>query len=286
MAMMSSRFEGSFRTSNQTEIFYQLWPVPAARGTMVMTHGLAEHSDCYHPFAKTLQAEGWEVYGWDLPGHGRSSGKRGYVGNFREYTDSLKQFTELIGRERENKSIPLVLFGHSLGGLVTTLTMLDWASSPVSALVLSSPAFGIAVPVPAIKDHAARLAFRWLPSLTLHNEIKYTDLTRDEKMVRSYEQDVLRHDKISPAVYLGLIEGAEQVEKRATTLNLPILLQLAGVDRIVSTRAAQDVFAKLPDKRNVMQIYPESYHEIYNDLDREQAFSDLRKFLSRFQVTT
>ncbi len=285
MAMMSSRFEGSFRTSNQTEIFYQLWPVQAARGTLVVTHGLAEHSDCYHPFAKTLQAEGWEVYGWDLPGHGRSSGKRGYVGSFREYTDSLRQFVELIVKERAQKAAPLVLFGHSLGGLVTTLTILDWQSPPVTALVLSSPAFGIAVPVPMLKDQAARLAYRWFPSLTLHNEIKYTDLSRDEKMVRAYGQDVLRHDKISPAVYLGLIEGAEKVQKRAESLQLPVLLQVAGVDRIVSTRAEQEVFAKFPDKRNVMQIYPESYHEIYNDLDREQAFSDLRKFLSRFQVT-
>lgn len=286
MAKMSTRFEGSLKSFDLTELFFQLWSVEKPMGTLVITHGLAEHSECYHPFARHLQAEGWECYGLDLRGHGRSEGKRGYVHNFSDYVADLKAVVEMVVQERKNKQVPLILFGHSMGGLISTLLALEWKTPPYQALTLSSPLYEISLPVPAIKDYAAKFLLNWLPTVTLHNELKYSDLTRDEAMLKTYPQDVLRHDKISPAVYFGMIEGFKTVSAGASQLDLPVLMQLAGVDNIVSTPAAQDVFAQLPSKRKVLQLYPESRHEIYNDLDRDQAFADLRKFINQFQVNS
>lgn len=280
---MATRFEGSLNGKGSTEIFFQLWSVEQPRGTIVLTHGLAEHSDCYADFAKSLQGDGWEVYGWDMRGHGRSAGKRGYVVDFSDYTDDLQIFIDYIHKERKNKTAPLILFGHSMGGLVTTVTALQLKkTSPVTAICLASPLFGVAMQVSAIKDQAARLAAKWWPTLTLHNDIRYTDLTRDEEMYKSYEHDVLRHDRISPGLYLGILQGCEMVQEQAPSLTLPVLLQVAGVDRIVSTAAAQEIFARLPNKKNVMELYPESLHEIYNDLDHEQAMADLKHFINKF----
>lgn len=286
MALMSTRFEGSLKSFDQTDLFFQLWSVENPRGTLVITHGLAEHSECYHPFAKTLQADGWESYGLDLRGHGRSGGKRGYVGKFSYYLEDLKTLIEMVARERKNKSSPLILFGHSMGGLITTLLAMDWKNPPFQAITLSSPLFEISLPVPAIKDYAAKVLLNWLPSVTLHNELDYRDLTRDETVLKSYPHDVLRHDKISPAVYAGMQEGFKTVQEKASKFDLPLLMQLAGVDKIVSTPVAQEVFTKFPNKKNVLQLYPESMHEIYNDLDREQAFADYRKFITQFQVNS
>lgn len=283
---MSTRFEGSFRAHDHTELFFQLWPVENPRGTMVVTHGLAEHGECYHNLAKSLQSDGWETYAIDLRGHGRSEGKRGFVRGFQDYISDLKTFVELVAEQRKNKAIPLVLFGHSMGGLITTLLAMEWKQPPFQAVVLSSPLFGIAMAVPKIKDHAARLAARWLPSLTLANDLKYADLSRDEVMLKSYATDVLRHDKISPAVYLGMLEGFEQVKTGVGAIDVPILVQVAGIDRVVNAEATQRLFPKMTNKKCVLQIYPESLHEIYNDLDRDQALSDLRKFLSQFTVNT
>ena len=251
---------------------------------MVVTHGLAEHGECYQNLAKSLQADGWETYALDLRGHGRSEGKRGFVRHFQDYVDDLRSFVELVTRQRKNPAAPLVLFGHSMGGLITTLLALEWKPSPFQAIVLSSPLFGIAMAVPKLKDRAARLAARWLPSLTLANDLKYSDLSRDEAMLKSYATDVLRHDKISPAVYLGMLEGFEKVDAGIGSLDIPILVQVAGTDRVVNGEASQRLFPKLKNKKCVLQIYPESLHEIYNDLDREQALMDLRKFLSQFPV--
>lgn len=285
MASMATRFEGTFHAHDQTELFFQLWSVDSPRGTMVLTHGLAEHGECYHNLAKVLQADGWETYALDLRGHGRSEGKRGYVRNFHDFIDDLRTFVELVVKTRNNKNSPLILFGHSMGGLITTLLAMEWKHPPYQGAVLSSPLFGIAMAVPKVKDQAARFAAKWLPSLTLANDIKYTDLSRDESMLKSYATDVLRHDKISPAVYLGMHEGFLKVAEGLDSIEVPVLVQVAGTDRIVDAKATQDLFPRLTNKKSVMQVYPESLHEIYNDLDRDQALADLKKFLNQFTVT-
>lgn len=283
---MSGRFEGSVKSIDQTEIFFQLWSAEKPRGTLIITHGQAEHSECYHPFARTLQSDGWELYGFDLRGHGRSEGKRGYVRNFLDYVDDTQAVLEMVVRERKDKGVPLILFGHSMGGLINTLLALGLKTPSFQALVLSSPLYEIAVPVPAVKDYASKVLQKWWPTLTLHNELKYSDLTRDEAMLKSYVHDVLRHDKISASVYLGMLNAFTRVRNEASRIESPVLMQLAGHDKIVSTPRSQEIFSLLPNKKNVLEIYPESYHEIYNDLDREQAFADLRKFLNPFLVNS
>jgi alpha-beta hydrolase superfamily lysophospholipase len=286
MTGMSTRFEGTIHAHDQTELFFQLWSVEAPRGTMVVTHGLAEHGECYHNLAKALQPDGWETYALDLRGHGRSEGKRGYVRHFHDFVDDLRAFVELVVKNRKNKNGPLVLFGHSMGGLITALLAMEWKPPPFQAIVLSSPLFGIAMAVPKVKEQAARLAARWLPSLTLANDIKYADLSRDEAMLKSYGIDVLRHDKISPAVFLGMQDGFLKVAEGFHLIDVPVLVQVAGTDRIVNSRVTQDLFPKLTNKKCVMEIYPESLHEIYNDLDRDQALADLKKFLNQFTVNS
>jgi lysophospholipase len=175
----------------------------------------------------------------------------------------------------------LVFFGHSLGGLVT-LRFLETRKVNYAALALSSPCVGLSLPVPKIKEQLALIANRWLPTLTMYNEIKYEDLTHDEDQLRAYRADPLRHDKISPGLFLGMVENFPKVMADAEELKNPVLMQVAGEDRLVSTPAARELFEKLPNKKNQLISYPESFHEIFNDLDREKAIADLKKFLNSY----
>src|ERR1700712_660798 len=94
------RFEGHFSGFDDTELFFQTWSKEEpAQGTIIISHGLAEHSECYHPLAKVLAENGWYVIGWDLRGHGRSEGKRGYVKDFGEYQKDLEVFIRLTRKD-------------------------------------------------------------------------------------------------------------------------------------------------------------------------------------------
>ena len=279
---MLTRFEGSFLGFDQTELFFQTWVDAPPRGTIVITHGLAEHSECYHALAKSLAQEGWHVYGWDLRGHGRSDGKRGLARHLSEFERDLNSFLETSVKPQHAKEKgPIILFGHSMGGMVT-LRYLANTQHSIDAVVLSSPLLGLSVKVPKIKEQIAIYANKWAPTLTLYNEIKYADLSRDTEMLNQYPKDTLRHDKISPGIFLSMLESMEWMPSQAEKIAIPVLMQLAGEDRIVSAEASRAFFDKLPNKKNQVILYPESYHEIYNDLDRDRVIADLKKFINPY----
>lgn len=276
---MKTRFESSFIAHDRCELFFQAWMCKDANGTMVVTHGLAEHSECYSEMASQVNQVGWNLVAWDLRGHGRSEGKRGLVIDFKEYEQDLVLLIETLKKEKDFKDKKFVLFGHSMGGLITLKTLIDRGTNGIDGLVLSSPALGLAVKVPALKDKASRLLHSWLPKVTLFNELQYRDLTRDEEKLKSYEADTFRHDKISPGVYLGMTEGFETVFKNVNKFQLPILIIAGGQDRIISTPKTMEFFDKLTAKGKRLEIFPESLHEVFNDLDREEAYKFLKGFL-------
>src|SRR3954463_7834072 len=107
------RTEGHFRGTNQLELFYQTWWAQRPRGTLVVTHGLAEHSDCYDVFAGRLNSPDWNIFAHDLRGHGRSEGKRGLVRSFDEYALDLIAFLKFLEGEYQIHKGPVVLLGHS-----------------------------------------------------------------------------------------------------------------------------------------------------------------------------
>src|SRR4051812_45732949 len=64
-------------------------PTAAPRATLVLTHGLGEHSNRYGHVAAEFVARGWRVIAWDLRGHGRSSGARGDIGDYQCLIEDL-----------------------------------------------------------------------------------------------------------------------------------------------------------------------------------------------------
>lgn len=277
---MIERLEGTFWGYQDVELYYQVWKPQTSVGTILVTHGIAEHSDCYQKFAEDVTAKGWTVFVWDLRGHGRSEGKRGYVNRFKDFVDDLDAAIKFVKTQNYAPEKPLVLFGHSMGGLITSKAIIDYSPSNVHTLALSSPALGLSLEVPKVKEKAARWLAEWLPKITLYNEINFHDLVRDENLIREYKTDPLRHDKISPRLFLGMVETMDLVQRGAAEIHLPVILQLAGREKIVSTPASESFFEKLGSKKKEIFIYTESYHEIFNDLDREDVIRDFLKFIS------
>lgn len=282
--MAMTRIEGDFRGYQDQVLFYQAWVPAKSNGTLVISHGQAEHSNCYHRLVSALEDFNWTILAWDMRGHGRSEGKRGFAENFSDYVLDFEKFLQQITPDYVEKGKPLVLLGHSMGGLVQLKALLNSVDGnvPVTAQVLSSPLLGLGLPVPAWKDKAAHLLHQFLPQVTMGNELKYSQLTRDLDIQKEYDHDVLRHDQISSGVYIGMTESIAIVQSKAQQIKLPSFFQIAGKDSVVSSIAAQEFFEKLGSSDKKMQVYKESLHEVYNDLDREEAFRDLKNFLSRF----
>lgn len=278
---MSQRFESHINGYDGTELFYQGWFVDNPQGLVIVTHGLGEHSECYNPFAQELNAKKWDVIAWDLRGHGRSEGQRGYVQSFNEFEKDLKVLTDLIQSKYKHKK--QVLFGHSMGGLITLKYLVAFGTTHFNGLALSSPALGANIKVSEVKSKMADFANEWLPRVTMGNEIKDTDLHRDPELLAFYPKDPLRHNKISPRLYKGMLQAFEQMPQYAKEIQIPTLIQASGLDAVVNTMSTQEFFNHMSVENKKIIIYQNSLHEIFNDLEKQTCFEDLIHFLNQLK---
>jgi alpha-beta hydrolase superfamily lysophospholipase len=259
------------------------WSVAgAARGTVLIVHGLGEHIGRYERVAAQLNACAWHVEGYDQRGHGSSGGARGAIAQ----PDSLlRDLGLVIDAVRESRAGTLVLLGHSMGGLVAGRYVAealaprpaDW-SRPVDALVMSSPALdpGMNILQKALLALLGGLA----PALAVNNGLKPAWISRDEAVVKAYRADPLVHDRITPRLVRFIVDGGVLVRAAAARWALPTLLLWAGADRCVAP-AGSAAFAAAADPRVLThKCYRGLWHEIFNEPEGAQVQADLTRWLA------
>jgi len=271
--------EAFFNGYQETRLFYQFWEAKNPKANLIITHGHGEHSECYLRVVEALSDLPLRIFAWDLRGHGRSEGLRGYALNFEDYNRDYEALMMHLQREHQIFQKPLFLLAHSMGALIQLKALTENIHWPVTAQALSSPMMGISVEVPLIKDLGAVALRMFLPKVTMGNELSYDDLSRDPVIHQEYDRDVLRHAQMSSGVYLGSLAAMELVKAKVQRIQVPTLLQIAEKDPVVSTEKNLAMFKKLGSKEKLLKVYPDRKHELFNDLGREEVLHDLHDFL-------
>ena len=273
---------GSLTTADGLQLQLADWPAPAAPcGTVLLVHGLGEHLDRYDAVARHLSAQGWAVVAYDQRGHGRSAGPRG--GLLRD--DSLlSDLGQVIAQVRRQGPAPLVLLGHSLGGLVASRFVAEGLADqpapwwqPVDALVLSSPA--LAVDMNLGQRALLAVAGRLAPDLAVNNGLKPAWISRDPVVVRAYQADPLVHDRATPRLVHFLLDAAALVLQRAPRWTTPTLLMWAGADRCVAPRGSAVFASSAPPAVVSAECFDALAHEIFNEPERAQVLARLGRWL-------
>jgi alpha-beta hydrolase superfamily lysophospholipase len=238
-----------------------------SRGTVLIVHGLGEHAGRYAPIAGRLNALGWSVRAYDQYGHGESArlgaGRPGALARPLQLPEHLAAIADATRVARQAPG-PLIVLGHSLGGLVAASAVSRGLLRP-DGLVLSSPALAV--------DMAAwqRAAVGWLPrlapDLTLGNGLKPEFLSHDPAVVAAYQADPLVHDRICARLGAFVAQEGEQVCAAAARWSVPTLLLYAGDDRLVSPRGSR-AFAATAEAAGApvqSRCFGTLYHEIFNE---------------------
>lgn len=280
MQTQFQRNEGYFKGYKNESLFFQSWQKKDPELNVIITHGIGEHSESYARLVNHFENSNVSFFSWDLRGHGRSNGKRGYAANFNDFIYDMEIFLDESFNTFKFKA-PVVLLGHSMGGLIQTKFLLTNPNKfKISGQVLSSPLFGFSVAVPMIKDKAARLLYSTFPTVTLGNELSPDMLTRDSNVIAEYEKDHLRHDMISSGIYLGMIDSFEMAFSRASEITLPTFMQIAEKDPVASSPKAKEFFEAISSPYKRIVVYGDgARHENYNDIHRATVFQDLEKNL-------
>ncbi|MDZ7314798.1 MAG: lysophospholipase [candidate division KSB1 bacterium] len=268
----SRREEGFFSSISGKSLYYRAWIPESPKWILLISHGLGEHGGRYEHMATFFCERGAAVFAPDHLGHGRSEGKRGHVPNFHYFALDLEQLrVELVSRMPD---LPIVLFGHSMGGAAA----LDYALSfqeRLTAVILSAPALGLRMKTPKLQVKAADFLARIFPSLTLDNKLSAEWLSHDPQVVEAYRNDPLVHPKISAALFTGMTAVARQCLQAADQLKLPVLVIFGGQDPIVSFDAVRSAFEKFSSSDKKLLFYEKDFHEVHNDLSRMQEFQEI-----------
>jgi len=247
-----------------------LWDWPAQQdvcGQVLLVHGLGEHARRYDAVAARLMAWGWAVRAFDQRGHGTSDGRRGCL----PHTDALlDDLDAVLADTRAHSKGPLVLIGHSMGGLVSAATCWrlqergDKATAP-DALVLSSPALEVGMGTPLL--WAVALLNRVAPGLALGNGLLADKLAHDPAVVAAYLADPLVHDRISPPLALFFDQWGRRVREAAQRWPLPTLLLYAEDDNLVRPAGSAEFARRAAQGGAPVQAQglPGLYHEIFNE---------------------
>jgi alpha-beta hydrolase superfamily lysophospholipase len=268
----------TYTASDGENIAVQDWPLAEgtrARALVLVVHGLGEHAHRYDHVAQRLNAWGYAVRGYDHYGHGDPGGVRGGLPSANRLVDDLADLVDST-RRGVGAGLPLVVLGHSLGGLVAALFAAQRPQA-LDALVLSSPVF--ATRARGLRKLMLRTLPHVLPGLRVGNGVRPALLSHDERVVQAYRDDPLGHDRISARLGGFIVQGAREVSRRAPEWKVPTLLLYAGDDRAVDPEGSRAFAQAAPREVVSSRRFDGLYHEIFNERDAQPVFDALRSWL-------
>ena len=254
----------TFTAADGENLAVQDWPLPEgmmARGTVLLVHGLGEHVGRYDALAQRLNAWGYAVRGYDQYGHGESGGPRGGLNTDTRLLEDLGDLVDAT-RARTPAGQPLVLLGHSMGGLVAA-RFVALNMRPVDALVLSSPALDAGLG--AVQKMLVATLPCIAPNLRVGNGLDAQYLSHDPAVVAAYRADPLCHDRISARLARFIAEGGPATVARAAHWRVPTLLMWAGSDKLVNPAGSRAFAAAAPQALVQSHCFAPLYHELFNE---------------------
>jgi acylglycerol lipase len=256
------------KAADGTELLVRAWPNDeveaggAWAGTpwasVLIVHGLGEHSGRYEHVGDQLTAAGLEVWAYDHRGMGGSGGRRGDVERWSLYHDDL---AERLAEVRAGASgQPVVVYSHSLGSLISAGYLLTGRPKPDLA-VLSAPALDSALP--GWKKQLASALSRVSPTISIPNGINGEALSRDPSVAARTVDDPFCV-KTSTARFGALALAEQERVRRAAPrgFGIPALVLHGEDDRLVPV-SASEVLATAPGVER--RTFPNLRHEIHNE---------------------
>lgn len=247
-------------------------PEGRPKAVVLLAHGYAEHAGRYAYVAKRLTDAGYAIYAVDHWGHGASDGEGGFVPRFSAFLDGMSELLTLV--EVNHGDTPRLLLGHSMGGLIATLFLIERQQAFVAA-ALSGPAILPAEPPSRFTVWISRFLSRFFPRLGVLS-LDANGVSRDPAVVAAYQADPLVYGgKIGARLGKEFMDAMAVAQADAPKIRLPILIQHGEADRLTAPAGSRYLFEHVSSVDKRLEIYPGLFHEIYNEPERDAVLGDL-----------
>lgn len=294
-----------YNSKGKGKIHYCRWtPEEDPKAVFQIVHGIAEHVERYDDFANFLTSKGYLVVAEDHMGHGQSGGDGAIPGYFHGGWNAAvaDSYQLLLDIQAEFPNIPYILFGHSMGSFLARSILAKYPNSGITAAIISGTCWQPSAAMPAIvkvMETACKLLDETKPNEKLQNLVfgSYNSrvehpqspldwVSRDRKVVAAHP---MNHGFQPTAGLLrDMMKGIHFIERKENLSkmrgDLPIFFIAGGDDPVGNygkgVRQTAEVFKKVGMQDVSVKIYPLYRHEILNEINKEDVYNDIIKWLN------
>ena len=271
--------EGTFKGVRNLDIYYKGWaPEGEVKAVLMIVHGVGAHIGRYTNVVDHYVPLGFAIYGVDHIGHGKSGGEREMVERFEDYIEPLVTFREKIAGWYPGK--PIFIYGHSMGGLITTLYLLDHQADFKGA-ILSAAAAKVPDNITPLTVTLGKILASITPRVGMI-QLDTNYLSHDKTVVETYNSDPLVfHGKMPVRLSAEMLRAMTRVANEMQKITLPLFILQGSEDKLVDPSAAQMLYDGVGSPDKTLKIYAGLFHEVHNEPEREVMFKDLETWLEK-----
>lgn len=276
------------------------------RAVLQIVHGMAEYFTRYEEFAEYMTSKGFVVTGEDHMGHGKSIGKTGKCGYFCENDPATVLVRDVHRLKRSTQElypdVPYIIMGHSMGSFITRNYLIRYGSGVDGAVIMGtgmvpagllrvSKIMAMLQKVFLGSEHVSKsidkMAFGNYNAKIENPKTAFDWLTRDAKRVKKYIEDPLCGFTFTVNGFATLfeliyrlydVEGLNKMPKQ-----LPIFMVSGDADPVgdygKGVKRAYDSIRAVGVENVGMKLYPGARHELLNELNREEVYDDISRWL-------
>jgi len=266
-------YEMTWKAHDNLDIFAQAWEptMPQPKAVVCLVHGLGEHTSRYEHVAEAFGKQGFILFGADLRGHGRSGGARGHISSIEDFMKDID--TSLEQAHLHYPGLPLILYGHSLGGIQVLYYGLTRKPN-VKGVIATSSGLHTALEKQHLKVMMAKVLGSLMPNTSMDSGLDPKSISHDESVVQAYIDDPLVHDKVSLGFGKIMVGVTGWTLAHANEFPLPLLLLHGKADRIAFPSSSIEFAASLKEKCTLV-LWDDAYHELHNEPEKEEVFKTM-----------
>ncbi|MCL2425433.1 MAG: lysophospholipase [Oscillospiraceae bacterium] len=254
------------------------------KGIVVICHGFGEHASSYKEFMERLWQSGYASIAHDQRGHGKppegvSLEKwQGIIKNYQSFVDDISSIIDYLNEQA--KGVPLVMYGHSMGGNIAANALLRLPSKQLSLFscaVLESPWLELYKPLSPAMLCGLRVLNVFCPNLVQKIKFNVDSICSEDEKQKAYTSDMYYHGVMSVRLICGMTDSCAYALSNAEKLSIKTFLAIADNELVLSNDAMHRFADKAGDIVTV-KMY-KSNHAIHNDVSQEEYCDDLIAFL-------
>ena len=238
------------------------------KAVLFIVHGLGEHSGRYEEMAKKFAENQLAVFAFDHRGHGHSDGKKGHASSIDQLLADVEQ--ALMKCRSLYLDIPIVIFGHSMGGQIAATFVQKMKSKELVGGILSSSWFELVSPPPTWQLGLINGLKRIVPRLALSNGLDEKLISSVKSEVEQYKNDPLIHDRISFSLFKSIYRNGLRILAEKKQVKVPILVCHGDADEITSFDGTKK-YAEIQGENATFKRWSGSFHEPHHDKDKDEV---------------